>query len=350
MKRKVLAFILGMILIMTFIPVYAEGESAETQVSEPVQTPAPKPAAPDPTKAPAPTEAPKAEAPKAEDPAENASAEQQKPAGEPTGVPTSAPTQEPFKAKVKIELKNKGQIYFGDKVTIQVKVKEANAAYTVRWEYYNKDADVEHGEDPWVQIYKGEKYEFKVNEENAVLTYRIWVNDMLVAKEYKLPDVKVKPTEAPEEPEESEETEEPAEEPEESVEEPEETEDPVEDAEEPAEEPEESVEEPEETEENEEPAEETEEAPVLDPDRSIEVRVEWEGEELHYGDTITLVAEMNGYDNVDYVLQWQTSETGENWVDMPGETADRLEMVVTEDNSQNYWRVIAVVTGVLPEE
>ena len=417
MKRKVLALILGMILIMTCIPVHAEFEGAHAQTSDPVRTPTPQfealestntpeaqpTEAPldgefeEPTEAPAdegfeaaPTEEPEPEAPAktpgVKDPAEESKAtakpEQKNPSGEtvqePTKVAKPAPTKEPFKAKVKIELENKGQIYFGDKVTIKVDVKEANADYTVRWEYYNKEADVKHGENPWVLLHKGEKLELRVNEENAVLTYRIWVNDLLVAKEYRLPSVLPRPTEEPkgsvdepeepvdepeepveeseeptDEPEEPvEESEEPADEPEESVEESEEPadepEEPVEGPEEPADEP---VEEPEEPEESVKEPEEGEEAeqPVLNPERSIEVHAEWEGD-LHYGDVVTMVADMNGYDNVDYVLQWQTSKDGENWADVSGETGDRLEMIVTEENSQDFWRVIAVVTGIMPED
>ena len=81
-------------------------------------------------------------------------------------------TKAPFRADVSVKLENKGEIYYGDKVTLRAVVENANAEYTIRWEYYNDDADLEKGENPWVKCGTGEKYSFTVNEDNAKLTYR----------------------------------------------------------------------------------------------------------------------------------------------------------------------------------
>ena len=357
MKRNVLALTLGVALAVTFMPIGAMAEEVvQTEASAPVQA-VPQPAAPQPA-APA-TEAPAAEAPTAA-PATEAPAEV--PA---TEVPAEA-TAEPFQAKVRIALENKGAIYFGDKVTLRAVVEKANAKYTVVWEYYNEKADVKHGENPWVAIEKGEKLKFTVNEENVGLTYRAVVNGMVASKTYKLSGVTAKPVEDEEEivepeeeitePEVEEETEtDPEEEtadPEEEVTEPEDEEETETEPEEEPTEPEveEETEDEEETEVGEETQGEVAEEPELDPNRSIAIHAEWEGEELYFGDESTLVAELSGYDNAVYTVQWQTSQDNENWTDVEGANELTYTMIVTEENWQNFWRLIVNVTGVKVEE
>ena len=245
-------------------------------------------------------------------------------------VEPEAPAEEPvFTASVKVELKNEGQLYYGDSVTLQAVVENANAAYTVRWEYYDEEASLEKNEDVWVACHTGEDYTFTVNEVNAALTYRVVVNDTIICV-YKLPAVLERPVE---------ETEAPAEDADAETDQSTETEEPVED--EPVEE--EPVEEEPVVD---EPAEEEAPAPELDPNRGIDIHAEWEGDELHFGDVSTLVAELKGYDNAVYTLQWQTSKDNASWVDVEGATASRYDMIVTEENYLDYWRVVVTVTEV----
>ena len=148
--------------------------------------------------------------------------------------------------------------------------------------------------------------------------------------------------EAPAEEPEAEEPEAPAEEPED-----EEPEAPAEESE--SEEPEVPTEEPtEEPEEVEEPAEEPEAA--LNPDRSIEIRVIYDGDELSFGDEVTLVAELNGYENTVYELQWQMSLDNAEWTDVADATGASYTMAVTEENYYAFWRVIVTVKEILPAE
>ena len=332
---------------------------------------------------------------------------------------------------VRVKLKNTGDIYYGDRVTLVAEVK-SDAAYTVAWEYL----DVTPEQPVWVALATGETYAFEVTAATAARTYRAVVNGQFASAGYTLPSIKEReevvepvvteapteepapaateePTEEPapaateaptEEPEveETEPTEEPApevteeptEEPE--VEETEPTEEPAPEAtEEPTEEPapevteepapevtEEPTEEPEveETEPTEDPAPEATEEPTeepapevteepteepapeateepieepeaeLNPDRDIKVTAAWEGEELYFGDLVTLTAELIGYENAVYIVQWQTSEDGVNWTDVEGATELIYEFAVTEENCQNYWRLIVNVTGVLVGE
>lgn len=91
---------------------------------------------------------------------------------EPTEAPKADPTQKPvaFTGEVEVKLESDGDIYFGDTVTLQAVVKNANAPYEIRWEF-NKDGS----EDGWKTIQNETKatYSFKVTEENAGYMYRV---------------------------------------------------------------------------------------------------------------------------------------------------------------------------------
>lgn len=84
-------------------------------------------------------------------------------------------------------------------------------------------------------------------------------------------------------------------------------------------------------------------ADQLDPNRSIDVYAQWEGE-LHFGDAATLCAVLHGYDNVTYTLQWQYSKDNVTWTDVKDAVGKTLSLTVTEDNYLNYWRVLVTVS------
>ena len=261
-----------------------------------------------------------------EAPAEPEDGEQEAESDEPTEPEVPA-----FMAKVHIELKNLAQLYYGDTVTLKAVVEEANAAYTVAWQFFNEEADLEKGEDPWVVCAAGEEYSFVVSEANATRVYRAVVNGEVVSGSYILPEVLVRvddevtPDEEPvEEP-----TEAPAAEP---------TQEP---AEEPAEEPTEAPD----AEPTQEPAEEP--VPTLNPDRGIMIVADWGEGDLHFGDESVLTAILFGYDNAVYTLQWQTSKDNVNWVDVEGATEKSYTMTVTADNYMDYWRVVVTITDLM---
>ena len=52
------------------------------------------------------------------------------------------------------------------------------------------------------------------------------------------------------------------------------------------------------------PTAEPTEAPTVAPERSIKVTLKHDGDVIYYGDQITLVAELVGYDDVPVTLQW----------------------------------------------
>ena len=78
----------------------------------------------------------------------------------------------PFSARIRAMLKNDGAIYFGDKVSLVAVVMGATDEYDIRWDYYKEDADVEHGENPWVPCGDGELYSFIADKDNTGVTYR----------------------------------------------------------------------------------------------------------------------------------------------------------------------------------
>ena len=366
MKKKVLALFLGLALLMTVL-VYAETPEeppvtepgTQTETSEPEQLPptvnengdgesgeqkAPEtPEEPENPEAPVtPTEPEEPAQPEEpenpdnpetpvppmepEEPAQPEEPENPETPETPEEPETPSDPQEPeepvFTAKVRVELKPEGQLYVGDEVTLVAVVEDANAAYTVRWEYYDVEASEEAKEDVWAALAKGEEYTFTVDQENALLTYRAVVNDLIVC-EYRLPTVLERPVQ-----DDQENTGDGEKDPEGEENDPSETE-PAPD---------------------EEPSVPEGDAPVLNPDRSISIQMAWEGEALHYGDEITLTAVLNGYDNAVYTLQWQTSKDNETWADVEGATEASYTTVVTKENALDAWRVVVTVTGLITEE
>ena len=88
----------------------------------------------------------------------------------------------------------------------------------------------------------------------------------------------------------------------------------------------------------------------LNPERKVTLSAAWATDSHYYGDTVIVKATLSGYDNAIYTMQWQTSEDGYNWVDVEGEKADTMNLIVTEDNYDNYWRLTVSVTGVKEEQ
>ena len=150
--------------------------------------------------------------------------------------------------------------------------------------------------------------------------------------------------EAAETPAVEEEAEEPAEEPAEDGEPAEEAEETEEEAEEPAEETEEPAEEAEETEESEEEAEEAEESEE-DEEEQPELRV-WittslDGvETVESGTVIVLTAHLEGFEGIEYTVQWQKSLDGIQWEDQAGATELVYKFALTEANDDYIWRVM----------
>ena len=58
------------------------------------------------------------------------------------------------------------------------------------------------------------------------------------------------------------------------------------------------------------------------------------------GDTAHLSAVLNGYEGLEYTVQWQSSPDREIWDDVPDANDLMLDVVITEDNNHYYWRLV----------
>lgn len=85
----------------------------------------------------------------------------------------------------------------------------------------------------------------------------------------------------------------------------------------------------------------------LNAERSVSVYIAFDGEYVEFGDTVTLYAVLNGYEDTTYALQWQVSPDNANWADITGATNASYAVVVTETNYTDYYRVAVTINGVV---
>ncbi len=95
-----------------------------------------------------------------------------------------------------------------------------------------------------------------------------------------------------------------------------------------------------------EPEEESEEnrpESEMAPERHITVDVTWDVPDPIIGDTAHLTATLEGYEGLQYSMQWQYSPDRITWYDIEGETDTAMDVVVTEENNVVYWRILVYV-------
>lgn len=102
--------------------------------------------------------------------------------------------------------------------------------------------------------------------------------------------------------------------------------------------------------ESEEPAEEELEDIFGGEDRSVIVSLTWDVNYPIIGDTAHLNAELNGYEGLEYTLQWQSSPDREQWDDVPEATGLTLDVVMTEENNHYFWRLVVYLEDETEEE
>ena len=101
--------------------------------------------------------------------------------------------------------------------------------------------------------------------------------------------------------------------------------------------------------ESEENTEETAEIEVPE-NCSIGFHAEWDGEELHFGDTARFIADIEGAEGLIYTLQWKWSLDDENWNDVENANGEQLDIVVTKENYLYYWTVEMTIEGIKETE
>ena len=76
------------------------------------------------------------------------------------------------------------------------------------------------------------------------------------------------------------------------------------------------------------------------PERHIIVDVTWDVPDPVIGDTAHFRAIMEGYEELQYTVQWQYSPDENIWYDIPNETETTMDVVVTPENNIVYWRIL----------
>ena len=86
-----------------------------------------------------------------------------------------------------------------------------------------------------------------------------------------------------------------------------------------------------------------EEAETPETERDIAINVTFDTPNPVIGDTAHFSAVLTGYDQLTYTLQWQYSPDQTEWTDLPGETGETMDIVVTEENNTVFWRIVVDV-------
>ena len=80
--------------------------------------------------------------------------------------------------------------------------------------------------------------------------------------------------------------------------------------------------------------------------RTISIYASYDGDELYFGDMVTLIAVLKGYDDCIFTAQWQQSKDDATWFDMVGENNLSCSFEVTEENYMDYWRIMIHISAV----
>jgi len=76
---------------------------------------------------------------------------------------------------------------------------------------------------------------------------------------------------------------------------------------------------------------------------AIRITSDWpQGKPAYTGTPITLTANLTGFENKDYTLQWQYSpDNRATWIDIPGENGMTMTYEISDQNDHYIWRVVA---------
>ena len=74
-------------------------------------------------------------------------------------------------------------------------------------------------------------------------------------------------------------------------------------------------------------------------ERSVSIYASYEGDHVELGDKVALYAVLEGYEGVDYRIQWQDSDDNREWNDISGANGEKYVITVTEENCSEYFRV-----------
>lgn len=83
---------------------------------------------------------------------------------------------------------------------------------------------------------------------------------------------------------------------------------------------------------------------ALNPDRSIDIWVSFEGDVLCAGTNVTLFAVLNGYENLTYAMHWEMN-TGSGWTTVGELNRLTYSFVLNEQLYNAEWRVVVDITA-----
>ena len=84
------------------------------------------------------------------------------------------------------------------------------------------------------------------------------------------------------------------------------------------------------------------------PNRSVDIIYHLNGKEgITFGDNIYFTAILNGYEGLEYSLNWQYNIGGSDWADIPGEVSENYVLTIDQNNQNWNVRVLVTITGVV---
>ena len=81
----------------------------------------------------------------------------------------------------------------------------------------------------------------------------------------------------------------------------------------------------------------------MEPERDVKYELTWDSDYPVVGDTAHLKATLIGYEGLTYTLQWQMSLDREQWTDVEGENDLTLDIHITSENNNVFWRLTVYV-------
>lgn len=73
-------------------------------------------------------------------------------------------------------------------------------------------------------------------------------------------------------------------------------------------------------------------------ERHVSFHFSWEEDEVHYGDKIVLIPDLEGFEGLNYQLIWQYSIDNSNWMDWSSNS-----YIINEENVTWYWRLMVLI-------
>lgn len=78
----------------------------------------------------------------------------------------------------------------------------------------------------------------------------------------------------------------------------------------------------------------------LPTERNAVISISWDDENPGYGSVAHFHAELIGYEETRYTLQWQWSSDGSDWTDVENATSENMDIIYSRENGDYSWRIL----------